>query len=217
MKLKALIATLFVAGLAVSVAIAAPPPGKGHRKGERDGVAASSTTDSTSTSTSDSTSTSTEEQKGKGRGRGKQSGTACRPTVSFVLKGEFVSATVATDGSGSFALLVKRANKHGRALVGKQVTVETGPFTKMKRRGHASLGQLAAGDRVVAQVRACKVGGDATAASAKLYASRVVAHPKRSGDDEEESASETTTGTTTTDSTTTSTTESTTTATTTSP
>jgi hypothetical protein len=62
-KFKALVMTLlFAAGVATSVAVAkGPPPGKGKSKG----------------STSSSTATST-------------TGTvACKPTVSFILKGEF--------------------------------------------------------------------------------------------------------------------------------
>ena len=55
MKLKILLAALFVAGIATALAVAAPPPGKGnpHRQG------AVSTTSSTSTSTSTSTATTT--------------------------------------------------------------------------------------------------------------------------------------------------------------
>jgi hypothetical protein len=53
MKLKILLAALFVAGIVTAFAVAAPPPGKGnpHKQGT------SSTTDSTSTSTSTTSTT----------------------------------------------------------------------------------------------------------------------------------------------------------------
>lgn len=214
MRFKTLLAALFVAGLAVSVAVAHPPPGKG----KRDGVAASSTSESTSTSTS----TSTTEESRHGKGKGKPDKAACHPTVSFILKGDYVSGTYSATGEGSFAMLVKKANKHGRQYVGMQVTIEVGAYTKVKRRGKATVSQLAAGDKLVVHVRGCKVAGDAAAASApKLYAKHVNAKgPKAADGDSDDDAATTTstTGTTTTsttDTTTTSTTDTTTTTTTT--
>jgi hypothetical protein len=69
MKLKALILTLFVAGIASSYALAGPPPGKGK-----------------SSTTADATTTQTTTQSGA---------PACKPTVSFILKGAV--ETVAAD------------------------------------------------------------------------------------------------------------------------
>jgi hypothetical protein len=211
MRFKALLATLFVAGLAVSVAVAHPPPGKG--KGKRDSVAASSTAaDSTSGSTS--TSTTTAESR-PGKAKGKRDKSACHPTVSFILKGDYVSGAYSATGEGSFAMLVKKANKHGRQYVGMQVTIEVGAYTKVKRRGKATVSQLAAGDKLVVHVRGCKVKGDAAAASApKLYAKHVNAKgPKADDGDSEDDATTTTstTGTTTTSTTDTTTTSTTTT------
>jgi hypothetical protein len=183
MRLKTFIAALFVAGLAVSVAIAAPPPGKGKDKG----AAASTTTTGTTTGT-------TTERKGKGSKEQQLLG--CKPVVSLVLKGDFVSA-----GSGSFAMLVKSANKHGKSLKGKQATVMVDDKTKFKRRGKAELADLEAGDRLVAHVRACKAKkGEELAADAKLLARSVTAKPKKdkSKDGEDETTATTTTTTPTT-------------------
>lgn len=207
MRFKALLATLFVAGLAVSVAVAHPPPGKG--KGKRDGVAASSTSGSTSTST-------TTEESRPGKAKGKPDKAACHPTVSFILKGDYVGGTYSATGEGSFAMLVKQANKHGRQYVGMQVTIEVGAYTKVKRRGKATVSQLAAGDKLVVHVRGCKAKkGDVAAASApKLYAKHVNAKgPKANDGDSDDDATTTTstTGTTTTSTTDTTTTTTTTT------
>ena len=54
MKLKILLVAVFVAGLVVSFAIAAPPPGKGHKGGKgkgRNAGAAATSTSSTGTTT----------------------------------------------------------------------------------------------------------------------------------------------------------------------
>ena len=51
MKLKIVLLALFAAGFAVSLAVAAPPPGKGHNKG------AATTSSSTSSSTTTATTT----------------------------------------------------------------------------------------------------------------------------------------------------------------
>lgn len=190
MRFKALLATLFVAGLAVSVAVAHPPPGKGKGKHE-DATAAASTSESD--------------------GKGKRDKSACHPTVSFILKGDYVSGTYSATGEGSFAMLVKQANKHGRQYVGMQVTIEVGAYTKVKRRGKATVSQLAAGDKLVVHVRGCKAKkGDVAAASApKLYAKHVNAKgPKANDGDSDDDATTTTstTGTTTTSTTDTTTT-----------
>lgn len=192
MRFKALLAALFVAGLAVSVAVAHPPPGKGKKK---DAVTAASSTSTTETD-------------------GAEPG--CKPKVSFILKGDYVSGT-----SDSFAMNVKQANKHGRQFVGKQVTVKVDASTNVKRRGKATLSSLQAGDKLVVHVRACKAKkGEAAAASApELYAKKVDAKgPKgeKKGDDDDDSTT-TTTGTTSTGTTTTATTTTTTTTTSTTP
>ena len=59
MKIKAILLALFVAGLATSFAIAAPPPGKGKNKGQTTG----STSGTTATGTTATTTTGGEEKK----------------------------------------------------------------------------------------------------------------------------------------------------------
>ena len=155
MKFKAVVMTLFfAAGVAASVAVAkGPPPGKGKDKG--------------STTASASTSTSTE-SKGKGKGKSKKT-VDCKPTVSFILKGEFLAgsgatATPASAGSsaspagatGSFSMKVTQANAHGRKLAGTTVVISVDSKTKFKRRGNASLEDFEAGDWLNVHVRACK-------------------------------------------------------------
>ena len=167
MKFKALLMTLlFVTGVAASVAVAkGPPPGKGKDKG-------STSSSSTSTSTTDS---------GKGKGKNKKgTATTCKATVSFVLKGEFVSGTGAAAAptaanptpaspqiTGTFQMDVKQANNHGRKYVGETATISVDSKTKFKRRGHAELEDFEAGDWLNVHVRAChpkkeKTGGAGT-------------------------------------------------------
>lgn len=110
---------------------------------------------------------------------------------SVVLKGSFVSG-----GSGSFAMEVKQANKHGRAFVGTQATLVYDAKTKFKRNGPAEIGDYVAGDWL--NVRACKVQNQANAGSSsnsgasslpQLLAKRVVGKPAKSEADNSESGS----------------------------
>jgi hypothetical protein len=154
LKLKAFVITfLFVAGVAASVAVAkGPPPGKGKDKG---GDASASTTGTTTT------------EHGKGKDKHKQRTTAtCKPTVTFVLKGEFVSAAAGTTAAvtpsagpavlGTFEMKVTSANAHGRQFVGQTVTVSYDKKTSFKRRGHADIDDFEAGDWLNVHVRGCK-------------------------------------------------------------
>lgn len=168
MKFKALLMTLlFAAGLAASVAVAkGPPPGKGKGKD-----------DSSSSSASTPTGTSTTSSPGKGKGKGKpknkgdatSAGGDCKPTVSFILKGEFVAGAASSTGStptgsgsagpavlGTFEMKVTQANAHGGRYVGKTVTISYDAKTKFKRRGHATIDDFEAGDWLNVHVRGCK-------------------------------------------------------------
>lgn len=147
MKFKALLMTvLFAAGVATSVALAkGPPPGKGKEQAEK-----------------------AAKTKPAGATAAMPSLESCHPKVAFVLKGELkgaaAGAPAAPSGSsgsapkltGSFELEVKAANAHGRALVGKSVTVMTDAKTKVVRRGKAKLEDLEAGDSVQVHARSCK-------------------------------------------------------------
>ena len=164
MKLKAILLALFVAGIGASAALAEKGPKP------KDGTTTGTTT--------------TEHRKGK------HSTEACKPTVSLILKGTFVSA-----GMDSFVMTVSKSNKHARALEGKDVTVTVDAQTRFRRGGHAKLTDLQKGDRVMAQVRACK---KASGASVALVARRVDAHPAKSKDGPGTTTGGTTTGGTTT-------------------
>ena len=168
MKLRTLLAALAAAGLAASVAIAAPPSDKGTP-----GPSVAASTGTTVSTTSES-----------GKSKGKRS-PACKPSRSIVLKGEFVSA-----GDTGFAMLVKSGNKAAKPFVGKQLTVAVEAATRFTK---AKLADLKAGDKVKVQGYACKA--DATALSA--VARRVTAKVAKAADDDD-SGSTTTTGTTTT-------------------
>jgi hypothetical protein len=190
-KLKTLLVTfLFIAGVAASVAVAkGPPAGKGKDK-----------------SSSSSTATSTT----SGKGKDKKAAAACKPTVSFLLKGEFAGAGAAPAAApavgtsptaaailGSFEMDVKQANSHGRKYRGETVTVSFDRKTKFKRRGHAEIEDFEDGDWLNVQVRACHPKKSAAAAATAaeeqplLLAKRVVGKPAKSAG--EDSATETTT------------------------
>lgn len=193
MKLKALVITfLFVAGVAASVAVAkGPPPAKG--KGKDDGATAVST----------GTTTTSEHGKGKNKKKDRESA-ACKPTVTFVLKGEFVSgggasptgvATTGTTGGtgpvvlGTFEMKVTQANSHGKQYVGTTVTVSYDKRTKFRRQGQAEIDDYEAGDWLNVHVRGCKTSssGDSTTTTSPgsttqelLLAKQVIGKPKKS-------------------------------------
>ena len=119
----------------------------------------------------------------------------CRRTIELELKGDYVSGAVAADGTGSFALLVRKASRKGRALVAKQVTIQTDRRTKVRKGGKRSLAALAAGDRLEVEARACK-GADVS--TAMLLAKKVSAKRPKRGTTTTGTTATTTTGTTTT-------------------
>ncbi len=190
MKLKTLLLAVFVAGLAVSVAVAAPAEkGKGNRGST---TAAETTTGGTSTGETG--------HKGKGKKKGHAKKAECRPNRAAVLVGDFAAA-----GADSFALAVKGGNRVGKKLAGKQVTVTVTEGTKFRRSGKATLADLQAGDLVLVQGRACKLDSQALTLVAKKV---VVLSPSdeddedETGDDEDGTTSTGTTGSTTTSETT---------------
>src|SRR4051812_19438396 len=130
MKLRALVMTLAIAALGVSVAVATASPnhGKPPHPGAQKPAKPSKPTN------------------------------ACKgPQV--VLTGMYVSGSADSTGAGSFAMVVKRTNRRGRRLglvAGSQVSVDVDAHTKYRRRGHASLADLLANDRLNVKARACK-------------------------------------------------------------
>ena len=187
MKLKALLAAVFVAGLVVSMAVAAPAE---HGKGKSGTTAAD-----TSSTGGDTTTTGEAGQKGKGKKKGHAKWAGCHPRRAAVLVGDFAGA-----GTDSFAMSVDGGNRVGKKLYGKQVTVMVTDSTKFRRSGKAKLADLQTGDLVLVQGKACKL--DATALT--LVAKKVVVlSPSDDDEDDEDDEDEgTTTSTTETTSTT---------------
>ena len=151
MKFRVALVTVFIAGLAASLAVAAPTK-TAKQQTETNTTAATTTTTSTTT----------------GHARQKN----CRHRFALVLEGKLVS--VASDQL-SFAVDVKRSNRHARLHRGQILTVQVDANTKIWRLGkEVTLGELTLGDRLVVQLRNCKKGTDPTTA---LLAARVVARP----------------------------------------
>jgi len=159
MKLRSVLALLVVAAATASVAVAAPPQGKGRP------------TDMGAQPTSGP----------MAKGQPQRTGDGCRPRVSLILKGVLADAPGA--GGESLSVKVASANHHGGLLVkaAQPVKILVGPATMIRRQGKKTLADLVAGDRVLVQVRACKAGltqpAAADASLPQLVATRIVAHP----------------------------------------
>jgi hypothetical protein len=148
MKRIALFLALFCLGLmTASLAVAKAPPGKG--KGKKKTTTSATTLDPAT----------------------------CKPKISVILKGEFVSA-----GSDSFKMDVKQANAHGRRWVGEEAEVEVDRKTKFRRNGHAELEDFEEGDWLNVQAQACKQRSNTQPANGqepRMLAKRVVGKPAK--------------------------------------
>ena len=155
MKLKSVLVGVVVAGLCVSAAIAAPPPGKG-KPAPSPGTVASS-------------------KPKPGKGKPSKTGESCKPKVTVVLKG-----TVDSASAGSLVMDVTQSNRWGRAWAeAGSATLGVDENTKVRRKGNKTLAaQLVHGDRVLVQARACKADL-ADGAMPALTAARIVAHPAK--------------------------------------
>jgi hypothetical protein len=152
-RIPILLALLCLGLVSASLAVAkgGPPPGKG----KPDDKGKKTTTSSTDPAT-------------------------CKPKISVILMGTFVS------GSGtSFSMDVKRSNFHGHDLVGTTQMLTVDDKTMFRRNGHAELADFKAGDRLNVQARACKKQKGAAAGqapAAAMLAKRVTGHPAKSSD-----------------------------------
>ncbi len=104
-------------------------------------------------------------------------GPGCKPRVTVVLSGVLDASVDPQDGDASFALTVKRSNRHGSAY--KQAgsaTILVTPTTRIRRQGATNLGALAPNDRVHVTAKVCKAdlkdGG-----TPDLNARKIDAHP----------------------------------------
>jgi len=111
------------------------------------------------------------------KGKPHATGPGCKPMVSVVLRGTFVSAT-----SVQLNMSVVGSNHWGQAWkkLGAASVMLT-PDTKVRGNGMkavADLSKLTNGDRVLVQARACKADLEATSPPT-LTAVRVVGHPAK--------------------------------------
>lgn len=159
MKFKVLLVGL-VALLSVSTAVAAPPPGKG--KPETPGVQGKGKPETAGA---------------QGKGKPQTQGVGCKPQVTVVLRGTFVSASTT-----SLSMNVVGANRWGRTWkTAGTASVTLDDTTKVRGNGMksvADLSKLTLGDRVLVQARSCKADLEG-AAPVTLTAVRVVGHPAK--------------------------------------
>jgi hypothetical protein len=156
MKRIGILLAIFCLGLVTaSLAVAKAPPGKGKPESKGKKTTTSSTDPAT-----------------------------CKPKISVILKGTFVSG-----GGTSFTMNVTQSNFHGRDLVGSPLTLTVDDKTMFRRNGHAELADFKADDRLNVQARACKKPKNATqtpaaapAAPTALLAKRVTGHPAKVSD-----------------------------------
>lgn len=159
MRGKILLTAALAAMVCVSVALAAPPAGKGKpaNPGSNSGTNGSA-------------------GKGKPAGKGKATtGVGCKPAVAVILKGTLATAP----GAGtSFTMAATSGNKFGQPYVAgaQPVTVLITPATKIRREGLKLATDLVVGDRVLVQSRVCKADL-ANGAVPPLTALKVIAHP----------------------------------------
>jgi hypothetical protein len=115
--------------------------------------------------------------KGKPEAAGKPAttGALCRPKVTVVLKG-----TLTSSSAGSLGMDVKQGNRWGRAYTTLgTATLALDSNTKIRRNGKKLVSDLAVGDRVLVQARACKADLTTPGTAPALTAVRVVAHPTK--------------------------------------
>lgn len=150
-RIGAVVLAIVALGVSTSLAIAAPPAGKGKPA---------------------TTAGGTEETTGATKGKKPpRTGEGCRPRVTVVLKGSLVEKAAET-----LKLDVTQTNAHGKSFVGAGLVVALDAKTTFRRNGAKLADALAAGDRLLVQARVCKADLTAETAPA-LTAVRVVAHP----------------------------------------
>ena len=117
---------------------------------------------------------------GKGKpetaGKPATTGALCRPKVTVVLKGTLTSVSAA-----SLGIDVEHGNRWARAYTSLgTATLVMNDTTKVRRNGKKLVSDLAVGDRLLVQARACKADLTAQGTPPALTAVRVVAHPPKS-------------------------------------
>jgi hypothetical protein len=119
---------------------------------------------------------------GKGKPR---TGEGCKPKITVVLKGTFVSASTTL-----LNMNVTGANRWGRAYNPGTANVTLDTNTKVRGGGMKSVTDLLAdlkpGDRVLVQARVCKDDLKDPTAKPQLTASKVIGHPAKAEKDDAE-------------------------------
>ena len=119
---------------------------------------------------------------GKGKPR---TGEGCKPKITVVLKGTFVSASTTL-----LSMNVTGANRWGRAYKPGTANVTLDSKTKVRGGGMKSvtdlLADVKAGDRVLVQARVCKDDLKDPTAKPQLTASKVIGHPAKAEKDDAE-------------------------------
>lgn len=119
---------------------------------------------------------------GKGKPR---TGEGCKPKITVVLKGTFVSASTTL-----LSMNVTGANRWGRAYNPGTANVTLDTKTKVRGGGMKSVTDLLAdlkpGDRVLVQARVCKDDLKDPTAKPQLTASKVIGHPAKAEKDDAE-------------------------------
>jgi hypothetical protein len=111
-----------------------------------------------------------------GSGKSQKNGQKCRAAV-VMLKGSLGPDVDPADGDTSFVMLVKRANRHGRAYkAAGSATVMVDAKTRVNRRGAHNLGALAPNDRLLVLAKVCRADLK-NGATPDLTARGVRAHP----------------------------------------
>ena len=112
-----------------------------------------------------------------GKGKPPRSGQGCKPAVTVMLAGVLAADVDPADGDTSFAMVVKRSNRFGRAW--KQAgsaTINVDAKTRVRRQGAHNLGALAPNDRLLVTAKACKADL-ANGGMPGLTARKIAAHP----------------------------------------
>ena len=115
-----------------------------------------------------------------GKGKPPKSGQGCKPAVTVMLAGVLAADVDPADGDTSFAMVVKRSNRFGRAW--KQAgsaTINVDQKSRVRRQGAHNLGALAPNDRLLVSAKACKADL-ANGGLPDLTARKIAAHPARS-------------------------------------
>lgn len=105
-------------------------------------------------------------------------GTNCK-MAKVELKGMLAADVDPADGDTSFVMVVKRANRHGKAFkAAGSATIMVDAKTKVRRKGEHTLGALAPNDRLSVQAKVCRTDL-AEGATPQLTARKINARPAK--------------------------------------